>query len=600
MDHIKKNGTETESYQNAKQLLDAIEENVNVAYMVLMAILCLSAVLHFLINSADDISEYLTAGCAGFILLAGIAVNAAFYKKDCKWLKYFNTLVMLTALYLLSGILPLIPLDFILVPFINSFYFRPRLTVLSGIAALLLMFFTFFGEIMSLYLADVGNVFTIWKVLPEILDSLPETVLAMVKYRTSVLIICVTLVAFSVFLTINIRRFIILQIELMQKNSSTEAELKVARSIQEGILSDDFADNDTYAIYANMTAASEVGGDFYDFFLIDETHLGVAIGDVSGHGMAAALFMTLTKTLIKVYAQSAHSAEKVLALTNRYLIQSNPKKMFVTSWLGIIDLTTGILSYCNAGHNYPVLIRNGGKAEFLSTKPNFVLGRKRLINYREHRMKLYPGDKLVLYTDGVTEAQSPEGCFYGDDRLLETLEMVKERDRKALVHELRMSIEAFEDGAEHQDDATVLVLTYRSNLEVERPECKTFFLEKESFDSVTDYIAEECKKAGCDDDTVGSILVASSEILANIDSYAYENGGEIGILTRCRDRKMAVTFIDSGPPFNPLIEKEPDITQSLQNRKIGGLGIFVVNKIMSDVRYVYENGKNVLTIEKEF
>ena len=129
---------------------------------------------------------------------------------------------------------------------------------------------------------------------------------------------------------------------------------------------------------------------------------------------------------------------------------------------------------------------------------------------------------------------------------------------------------------------------------------KTFYLDKESFDNVVDYIAEECRKAGCDDDTEGSILIASSEILANIDLYAYENGGEIEIITKCLDHKMSITFIDSGPPFNPLTEKEPDITKSLHDRKRGGLGIFVVKKIMSDVRYMYENGKNVLTIEKEF
>ena len=136
--------------------------------------------------------------------------------------------------------------------------------------------------------------------------------------------------------------------------------------------------------------------------------------------------------------------------------------------------------------------------------------------------------------------------------------------------------------------------------DVSGPECKTFYLDKESYDSVVDYIDEECKKAGCDDDTVGSIIVASSEILANIDLYAYENGGEIEILTKCMDSKMVITFIDSGPPFNPLTKKEPDITLPLRERKRGGLGIFIVNKIMSNVRYAYENGKNVLTIEKEF
>ena len=126
---------------------------------------------------------------------------------------------------------------------------------------------------------------------------------------------------------------------------------------------------------------------------------------------------------------------------------------------------------------------------------------------------------------------------------------------------------------------------------------KTFFLDKGSFDSVTNYIAEECAAAGCDEDTASHITIASSEILANIDSYAYENGGEIEIVTSCRDRRMTVTFKDSGPPFNPLLIEEPDVVSPLSERAYGGLGIFIVRKLVNDVRYSYENGQNVLTIE---
>ena len=129
---------------------------------------------------------------------------------------------------------------------------------------------------------------------------------------------------------------------------------------------------------------------------------------------------------------------------------------------------------------------------------------------------------------------------------------------------------------------------------------KTFFLNRDSFDSVTDYIAGECAAAGCDEDTIYWITIGASEILANIDSYAYENGGEIEILTQCRDRRMTVVFKDNGPPFDPLRTEAPDVTSSLSKRKRGGLGIFVVRNLMSDVHYAYENSQNVLTIEKDF
>ncbi len=173
-----------------------------------------------------------------------------------------------------------------------------------------------------------------------------------------------------------------------------------------------------------MTPAAQVGGDFYDFFLIDETHLAIVVGDVSGHGMAAAMFMTLAKTLIKVYAQSHGATDKVLEQTNRYLLRSNPQRFFVTCWFGILDLTDGRLTYSNAGHNYPVLIRAGAEPDFLRAKPNFVLGRKKLIRYKENRIKLCPGDKLLLYTDGVTEAQAPDESFFGDERLLRVVRCI--------------------------------------------------------------------------------------------------------------------------------------------------------------------------------
>ena len=129
---------------------------------------------------------------------------------------------------------------------------------------------------------------------------------------------------------------------------------------------------------------------------------------------------------------------------------------------------------------------------------------------------------------------------------------------------------------------------------------KTFFLNRDSFDSVTDYIAGECAAAGCDEDTIGHVTIAASEILANIDSYAYENGGEIEILTQCRGRRMTVIFKDSGPAFDPLQVKDPDLTGPLSERARGGNGIFIVRKLMDDVRYTYENSQNVLTIEKDF
>ena len=362
----------------------------------------------------------------------------------------------------------------------------------------------------------------------------------------------------------------------------------------------DFPDHSSYAVCADMTPATQVGGDFYDYFTVDDTHIAVTIGDVSGHGMAAALFMTLTKTLLKVYAQAGYPTDKVMANVNRYLAKSNPEKLFVTGWIGILDLTSGILSYTNAGHNPPILIHTGGETDYLMSKPNFVLGRRRRVNYTEEQIKLSVGDKLILYTDGVTEAQSPNEDFFGDEQLLTLVRSANDQDQSALVQTIRSAVDNFENGNEHYDDATILTLFFKEYLKVEPMKSQTFFLNKETFDDVLSYIEACCRESGCDEESIGQITIACSEILSNIDSYAYENGGDIEIQSKCRDNRMTIVFKDNGQPFDPLRKQDPDVTLPLNERRRGGLGIYIVKKLMSDVSYEYIDRQNVLTITKDF
>ena len=200
----------------------------------------------------------------------------------------------------------------------------------------------------------------------------------------------------------------------------------------------------------------------------------------------------------------------------------------------------------------------------------------------------------------MTEAQAPDESFFGDERLLRVVSETKDKNQREMVEVLREKVNKFENGSDHYDDATLLALHYKDCLQVEPPQSQTFFLSKETFDSVTEYIAERCKEAGCDEKTLGQIVIATSEILANIDLYAYENGGEIEVLTKCRDRRMTIVFKDRGKPFNPLLVQEPDVTLPLNRRDPGGLGIFIVKKLMSETSYAYKNGQNMLTIEMDF
>ena len=582
-----------------KQLFRSAEQRINFVYMIIM-IAFGAAILIYIINNQWDDLRFFYGGIAGGFLLVGIIINIIFRKQAYPWIKYLNNVVMVITIAVLCGYSDDVAPLLLLIPFINSFYFRPVFTLVTGLVCLLMMYITIMSIMLPYYNIEGNFEFNPILAITSAFDFTDETQRMVFSGKSFLMVAGAALVIMSVYLSFNSRQFTIRQGELMQKNLTTETELKVAKDIQEGILSADFPDNDSYAVYANMTAATEVGGDFYDYFPIDETHLAVVIGDVSGHGMAAAMFMTLSKTLIQVYARMNNATDKTFELTNRYLQRSNPAKFFVTSWIGILDLTTGTLSYTNAGHNYPVLIRKGCEPGFLSDKPNFVLGRRRLVRYREKRTKLKPGDKLVLYTDGVTEAQDAAEEFFGDDRLLSVIAREKEHDQQEIVTAIRQAVNDFENGKYHYDDATILALSFKDYLHVEPPESKQFYLTTETFDNVTQYVTEKCAEAGCDDETVGKLEIATSEILANIESYAYENGGELEILTKSRDHRMTIIFKDRGKPFNPLLVQEPDVNMPLTERKPGGLGVFIVKKLVSETSYTYENGQNILTIEMDY
>ena len=558
-----------------------------------------AVLIYILLNDWDETRFYFGLSPIVAMTLC-IVINIIFRKQCYPWIKYLNNVVILYSIYMLTGFSIIIDALFILIPLLNSFYYRPRLTVISSIVCFFLMYVTVLSIADSYFTEDnlIDN--SILRFIPIVFNFSNEIVLMILKTHSLILIIGAVLMLVSIYLSIGGQRYMIKQGKLIAETISTQAELETARDIQEGILSTDFPDHPAYAVCADMTPAAQVGGDFYDYFAVDDTHIAVTIGDVSGHGMAAALFMTLTKTLLKVYAQAGYPTDKVMAHVNRYLLKSNPEKLFVTGWIGILDLTNGILSYTNAGHNPPILIHANGETEYMSSEPNFVLGRRRRVNFTEEQIKLGVGDKLILYTDGVTEAQSPDEAFFGDDRLLTLIRSASDKDQSELVHTIRSAVDSFEGDSEHYDDATILTLFFKEYFQAEPMKSKTFFLNKGSFDNVLSYIEERCYESGCDEETVGQITIACSEILSNLDSYAYENGGEIEIQSKCRDKCMTLIFKDNGEPFDPLRKQDPDVTLPLNERRSGGLGIYIVKKLMTDVSYEYVDHQNVLKVTKDF
>ena len=246
------------------------------------------------------------------------------------------------------------------------------------------------------------------------------------------------------------------------------AELNVATQIQADMLPrifPAFPERPEFDIYASMTPAKEVGGDFYDFFLVDDDHLAMVIADVSGKGVPAALFMVIAKTLLKNAAQTGLPPKAVLEKVNNQLCENNEAEMFVTVWLGIYEISTGKLTAANAGHEYPAIRRSGGRFELVKDRHGFVLAGMEDARYREYELELGMGDTLFLYTDGVAEAIGAANILYGTERMLATLNTAPGRCPEKLLRDVKQDIDRFVGDAPQFDDITMLAIQRKPNIQ---------------------------------------------------------------------------------------------------------------------------------------
>ena len=241
-------------------------------------------------------------------------------------------------------------------------------------------------------------------------------------------------------------------------------ELALATRIQADMLPNifpAFPEREEFDVYATMSPAKEVGGDFYDFFLIDDTHLGLVIADVSGKGVPAALFMMISKILVQNYAMTGRSPAQVLKAVNDQICSNNREEMFVTVWFGILDTVTGELTAASAGHEYPAILQAGGKFELVKDKHGLVIGAMSGIRYREYTLMLKPGAKLFLYTDGVPEATDAYHVMFGTERMLEALNSLPAGSPEQLLRRVQQAVDRFVGDAEPFDDLTMLCLEYK-------------------------------------------------------------------------------------------------------------------------------------------
>ena len=378
-----------------------------------------------------------------------------------------------------------------------------------------------------------------------------------------------------------------------------ENELEIARGIQMSMLPKIFPpypERSDIDIHASIVPAKEVGGDLYDFYIRDEK-LYFCIGDVSGKGVPASLVMAVTRSLFRTVSAHEKSPGRIVTEMNESMSDMNESSMFVTFFCGVLDLKTGHLRYCNAGHNAPVLLGKG-KA-LLPVIPNIPLGIMKGMVYKEQETDLGYDDAIFLYTDGLTEAENLNHELFGEQRMLAALSGLK--GSRAHLEAITGAVNAFVGEAAQSDDLTMLIIHY---LNKEQPsESERHLLihnDIQQIPQLAEFVEAIAEEKHLDHSLTLSLNLALEEAVSNIIMYAYPDGadGLVDIEAILRDNSLSFVISDSGVPFNPTEVPAVDTSLAAEERPVGGLGIYLVRSIMDSVHYERTDGKNILSMIK--
>jgi len=382
-------------------------------------------------------------------------------------------------------------------------------------------------------------------------------------------------------------------------NMRMEGELTAARAIQKGMLSTDFPPE----LYAVLSPAKEVGGDFYDFCPKGDK-LYLAVGDVSGKGVPAALLMAITRSTLHFLADDGLSMAQIMERANLCISESNHQSMFVTLFIARIDLASGLMEYCNAGHNPLLVLPPVGDPYLLDCKPNLVAGIDDSFRYQDECLLLSPGTRILLYTDGVTEAERADCEQFGAQRLLSWAADPILRNpacsSRAAVESLFSALQEFVCRAPQNDDVTILSFLYRHDPIIHSSMTRRFNPITGKCGEIVDYIMSS-PLIPVEKDLQFKIRLAVEEAVENVVRYAYDDGRgwlEVNIRLAADGLRLVIVLRDAGRPFNPLDAPDPDTSLSAADRGVGGLGIFLCKKLMDQITYSFEDGVNVLTMEK--
>lgn len=387
--------------------------------------------------------------------------------------------------------------------------------------------------------------------------------------------------------------------------ASVENELKIAHNIQMSMLPKTFPpfpERTDIEIYGELTPAKAVGGDLYDFYIRDEK-LFFCIGDVAGKGIPASLVMAVTRSLFRNISAHSTRPEEIVSTLNNSLNESNSGSLFVTFFVGVLDLPTGCLHYCNAGHNAPWMIIPEAEEPYakLPVKSHLPLAAMPDCKYTSQETALTPGTTIFLFTDGLVEAENEAHQQFRIERLQQTLATTS-ANPEPLIKAVDDAVHQFVGNAEQSDDLTMLAIMYtRQQSENKLERQLTLQNDVQETPLLGTFVEDICEELGINPATTMKMNLALEEAVVNVMKYAYPDGqrGEVRIKAEANDVRLKFVISDDGKPFDPSVYKKVDITQSADERNIGGLGIHLVRRIMDSVNYERVNGQNIFTLRKK-
>ena len=389
------------------------------------------------------------------------------------------------------------------------------------------------------------------------------------------------------------------------QKASIESDLRIASGIQMGMLPEKFPtreDRDDVQLYASLTPAKEVGGDLFDFYFRDEK-LFFCIGDVSGKGVPASLFMAVTRSTFRTVSAHESMPDRIVMTMNKTIADMNKTHMFVTLFVGVLDLPTGRLHYCNAGHDAPLLV--GAGVGELPCDANIPVGFMPTWKYSLQEAQIFTGTTILLFTDGLTEAMNADKAQFEIERVNDVAFKAlskQQQEPRQLIAQMTEAVHQFVGDAEQSDDLTMMAIQYiRQQSDVRMRKSLVLPCDLQEVPRLNAFVEEVCQQVGFDEMVSMQVKVAVEEAVVNVMKYAYPPGQErdVTIEAASNELRLKFTIIDCGKPFDPTVQSEVDTTLSAQERKIGGLGIHIIRQNMDSINYERMDNLNVLTLRKK-